>query len=240
LNAQGLVVVVIPTYGEAANMPELLLRMAELPEARRYQVLVVDDDSGDGIVEALARLPPLPQSVTLVRRTGPKGRGCAGREGFQLALDRGAELIVEMDGDCSHDPEDIPRLVAAAADCDAVFGSRLVPGGADGERILSRKILTRLANFYARIALGLPLRDPNSGFRCYRREALEAIGVGSLRSKDCEIVQEIAYLLRLRGLRVREIPVAFHARRHGKTTKTFRDGWNCFWATLLLRFRADA
>ena len=239
MSAEGLVVVVIPTYGEAANLPELLLRMAELPDARRWQVLVVDDDSGDGIAEALARLPPLTLPVTLVRRVGPKGRGLAGREGFRLALDRGAELIVEMDGDGSHDPAYIPRLIAAAAECDAAFGSRLVPGGSDGERIMSRKLFTHLANWYVRAVLGLSLRDPNSGFRCYRRSALEAIGVDSLRSKGCEIVQETAYLLHRRGLRVREVPVAFHERRHGKTTKTIRDIWNCFRTTLLLRFRAD-
>ncbi|MFI5361364.1 MAG: glycosyltransferase [Elusimicrobiota bacterium] len=231
------VVVVIPTFGEAANIPELLLRMAELPDARRWRALIVDDDSGDGIALALARLPPLPLEVALVRREGPKGRGRAGREGFQLALDGGAELIVEMDGDGSHDPADIPRLIAATEDCDAAFGSRFVAGGSDGERILSRKIFTRLANLFVRAVLGIPLLDPNSGFRCYRRAALEAIGAASLRSQDCEIVQETAWRLSRRGLRIREIPVDFHERRSGKTTKTLRDVRNCFWTTLLLRLQ---
>ncbi len=229
----------MPTYGEAANAPEVVRRLAESPDARRWEVLVMDDDSGDGIAAALARLPPLPLAVTLVRRAPPKGRGLAGRDGFRLALERGAEWIVEMDADGSHDPADVPRLLAAADDCDAVLGSRLVPGGADGERSAWRKTFTRLANLYARAVLGLDLRDPNSGFRCYRRRALEAVGVESLESADCEIVQETAYKMRRRGLRVREIPVAFHERLHGRTTKTARDVWNCFRGALRLRLLGD-
>ena len=212
-------IVVIPTYNERENIGPLL--RAVLAAEERLDALVVDDDSPDGtarVAQELARTTP---RVQILVRYRDRGRGSAGREGFLECLRLGYGLICEMDADFSHNPADIPRLLAAAQDADVVIGSRLVAGGSEEGRTWARTLVTLLASAYLRLALGVPrVRDCTSGFRCFRREALEQANVASLRSRGPSIVTEL--LFRCRRLRIREVPIDFRDRRAGRSKFSFR------------------
>jgi dolichol-phosphate mannosyltransferase len=173
----------------------------------------------------------------VIERAGPRGRGYAGRDGFLAALERGADFVIEMDGDLSHDPRYIPQLLAAAASCDVVLGSRFVRGGSDTDRALWRRLLTLAANLFIRIVLGTTVRDANSGFRCFRREALETIDPKSLRSPGPAIVQEVLFRAHRRGLRIGEIPVVFADRARGDSKLGWLELWQGYVAVLRLRAR---
>lgn len=233
-------VVLIPTLNEAENIVPLLHELDALSHGAPLEVLVVDDASSDGTAERVRAFAKDHPHVSLLAREAPHGRGHAGREGFMRALERGADVVLEMDGDGSHDPQYIPDLLGALEPGGAVFGSRGVPGGHDDERNPWRKTFTHLANFYARWTLGVALGDPNSGFRAYTREALEALHPETLTSAGCEIVQETTARLRAAGVPVREMAVTFRERRHGKTKKTFADVVTCFAAALRLRLGGGA
>jgi dolichol-phosphate mannosyltransferase len=228
-------VLIVPTYNESENVVPLLeaLRDLALPG---LEVLVVDDASPDGTgarVRAFAEQHPF---VSVLERTGPRGRGHAGRDGYRVALDRGADLVIEMDADLSHDPRDLPRLVAAAASHDVVLGSRFVPGGSDSDRALWRRVLTLAANFYIRVMFGIAVRDANSGYRCFRREALLAIDPARLRSPGPALIQEVLFRAHRCGLRVGEIPVSFADRVRGDS----KLGWLELWQGYVTVFRLRA
>jgi dolichol-phosphate mannosyltransferase len=228
--------VVVPTYNESENVGPLLEAIAALA-VPGLEVIVVDDASPDGTagrVRAFAREHPF---AHVIERRGPKGRGYAGREGFLAALERGADLVVEMDGDLSHDPRYIPRLLAAAQTHDVALGSRFVHGGRDTERALWRRVLTIAANFYIRLVFGTSVRDANSGFRCFSRRALEAIDVKSLRSPGPAIVQEVLFRAHRKGLRIAEIPVRFAERARGDSKLGWPQLWQSYWIVLRLRLR---
>lgn len=214
-------VVTVPTYDERENVGPLIEALLALP-VEDLEVVVVDDDSPDGtwrVVEEYAGRPGA--RVHLVRRTRERGRGHAGKAGFELALERGAERVVEMDGDFSHDPAAIPELLAALEDGDLVLGSRGVGGAADVERGLARRVLTRCANAYARLLLGVRVRDCNSGFRAYRREVLVAV-VPKLRAAGPAIVHEVLFHAHRAGFRIREVPIAFRERAGGESKLGWR------------------
>jgi dolichol-phosphate mannosyltransferase len=152
----------------------------------------------------------------VIRRASPRGRGLAGREGYLAALERGADAVVEMDADFSHDPELLPKLLGELqAGADVVLGSRFVPGGSDDDRGWVRRAITVLANSFTRSVLGLGVGDCNSGYRGFRRTALEAIDPASLTSKGPAIVQEVLYRAHRAGLRIVEVPLRFVDRQHG-------------------------
>jgi dolichol-phosphate mannosyltransferase len=207
--------VIIPTYNERENIGALVRAIFGL-EIRGLEVLVVDDSSPDGTAEAVRTLQREFPDLKLLVRTGPAGRGLAGREGFLECLKMGADYVIEMDGDFSHDPRHIPALLAAMERCDLAVGSRRVPGGSD-ERVWPRVWLTRAANAYARALLGAPVLDMNSGFRCFNRRALEAVRPETLRSTGPSIVHEALIRVRRAGLRVEEIPIVFRDRSRGAT-----------------------
>ena len=229
-------VVIVPTYDESENVVPLLEAIRDLA-VPGLEVLVVDDASPDGtaaLVRAFAERHPF---ADVLERTGPRGRGHAGRDGYLAALERGADLVIEMDGDLSHDPRYLPQLIAATAAHDVVLGSRFVPGGSDTDRALWRRVLTVAANFYIRVMFGIAVRDANSGYRCFRREALLAIDPRRLRSAGPAIVQEVLFRAERCGLRVGEVPVAFVERARGDSKLGWLELWQGYVTVLRLRAR---
>lgn len=208
------VLAILPTYNEAANIGRLLEELYALG-LPGFGAVVVDDASPDGTAAVVRGLRGRLPDLHLLERDGPAGRGLAGRDGFLFALRSGARRIVEMDADFSHQPRFVPRLVAAADDCDLAIGSRLVSGGADDDRPRARRLLTTAANAYARGLLGLPVLDANSGFRCFTRRALEAVDPATLRSTGPSIVHETLWRAARAGLRIREVPIEFVDRKEG-------------------------
>jgi dolichol-phosphate mannosyltransferase len=227
-------VLLIPTYDEKDNITPLLQAIAELA-IPGLEVLVVDDCSPDGTAEAVDIFARDHAFVSLLCRAGSRGRGNAGREGYLTALARGADLILEMDADFSHHPRYLPALIAAADEYDVVLGSRFVSGGEDADRARWRKVVTLLANFYIRVMFGISVRDANSGYRCFRRQALERIDPASLQSAGPAIVQEVLFRAQRRGLRVGEIPVVFTDRVRGDSKLGFRQLYQGYVAVLRLR-----
>jgi dolichol-phosphate mannosyltransferase len=230
------IVVIVPTYDESENVVPLLEAIRELDVAG-LEVLVVDDASPDGTAALVRAYGARHPFASVLARSGPRGRGHAGREGYLAALARGAELVIEMDGDLSHDPRYLPALIAAAKSHDVVLGSRFVPGGSDTDRVLWRRVLTVAANFYIRVVFGIAVRDANSGYRCFRRAALEAIDPTRLRSAGPAIVQEVLFRAHRCGLRVGEIPVAFVERARGGSKLGWLQLWQGYVTVLRLRAR---
>jgi dolichol-phosphate mannosyltransferase len=233
------VVCTLPTYNEAGNIVRLARELLALgPE---YEVLVMDDDSPDGtwrLVQEELRTEP---RLHLLHRRTDRGRGRAGRDGFVEALRMGAEIVVEMDADFSHQPRFVPALVAelgGPADVGLVLGSRGVEGGRDAERTPWRRLLTVCANAYIRVVLGIRVRDCNSGFRAWRRETLERIRVGETFSQGPAIVQELLFKTARAGIRIVELPIEFTQRAAGESTLTLRALLQGYLTVLELRWMA--
>ncbi len=218
------IVCTLPTYNEAGNIEALARELLALgPE---FEVLVIDDHSPDGtwrIVEELAVKEP---RIQLLHRTTERGRGRAGREGFVRALAAGADIVIEMDADFSHHPRHVPEMIAKLTEpgdrYGLVLGSRAVAGGQDADRGLFRQWLTKCANLYIRVLLGVPVRDCNSGFRAWKRATLERIDVANTQSPGPAIVQELLYKTARAKIGIAEVPIVFENRRHGESTLTFR------------------
>jgi dolichol-phosphate mannosyltransferase len=230
------IVVTIPTYDEVENIGALVT--AVLAQDPRIEVLVADDDSPDGtakVVEAMAAADP---RVHLLLRTTDRGRGRAGRDAFVRALEFGADLVFEMDADFSHHPRHIPAMVEALDKADVVLGSRQVQGGSDLGRPAWRVLLTRASNTYVRWLLRVPVRDCNSGFRAFRRSALEAIDAAHATSAGPAIVHELLYKAALRDLRITEVPIVFRERELGTSTLTFSKLLRSYVSVLKLKARA--
>ena len=209
------IVVVIPTYNELESIESLIREVLSL--SLGLNILVVDDDSPDGTGAIVSRLAEESPRVRLLTRKKRKGRGSAGVDGFKMALEMGADLIVEMDGDFSHHPRHIPDLVANANNYQVVLGSRFVAGGADRDRGMLRQMVTRLAGLYVRTSLGIKIRDVSSGYRCFRREVFEKVDLEDMISAGPAIVLEILYKVCLNGFGVKEVPIIFEDRRQGQT-----------------------
>ena len=211
----GRVVVVIPTYNEAENLRWIVGRVRAA--APSVDVLVVDDGSPDGtgdLADALAADDP---HVAVVHRTQKAGLGAAYLHGFAVALERGYDVVGEMDADGSHRPEQLPQLLDALAGADLVIGSRWVPGGSVVNWPLSRKALSLGGNLYARLALGIPVRDVTAGFRLFRRTTLEAIDLGSVESSGYCFQADLAWRTAQAGLRIVEVPIEFVERVRGES-----------------------
>jgi dolichol-phosphate mannosyltransferase len=211
---------IIPTYNEAENVSGIVeaagVQLARAaPEG--YRVLVVDDNSPDGTGAIAQELADRHDWVEVLHRPGKAGLGQAYIAGFEHALSRGAELLVEMDADFSHDPRYIPELIAAAQDADLVLGSRYVAGGGVRDWGLLRRMISRGGGAYARLILGVPVRDLTGGFKCIRRAVLEAIDLPSVRAEGYVFQIEVTYRAILAGFRVREIPIVFTDRTVGSS-----------------------
>jgi len=209
-------VIVIPTYNEAPNLERLVREIRAIVPGS--QVLVVDDASPDGTGEIADRLAAADPAVRALHRSPPRGRGLAGRDGYLEALRLGADVVVEMDADFSHDPRLLPRFLSAIGNgADVVLGSRFVTGGSDRDRSLWRRAVTLLANAYIRVVLGVPVGDCNSGYRAFRRSTLEAIRPDTLVSAGPSIVQEVLYRVHRAGASIEEIPLEFVDRKDGES-----------------------
>lgn len=213
--ANGTVCMVMPTYDEVANLPWVVGRLRDShPDVH---VLVVDDASPDGTGEVADRLAAADAGVRVVHRSGKGGLGAAYLHGFRVALDAGYDVIGEMDADGSHQPEQLHRLLDALTEADLVVGSRWVPGGRVVDWPLTRRALSRAGNGYVRLLLGLAVRDATAGFRLYRRETLEKIELGTVRSTGYVFQTDLVVRVVRAGLVVREVPIDFVERVRGNS-----------------------
>jgi dolichol-phosphate mannosyltransferase len=211
------VVAMIPTYNEAENIHDLVAAIRALPVEGGVEVLVADDNSPDGTGAIVKNMAAADPGVHLLLRLKRRGRGAGGIDGFKAALALGADLVVEMDGDLSHQPKSIPSLVDATRDLDLVLGSRFVKGGRDADRGPVRRLITFLVRVFIRRRFRMPVRDVSSGFRCFRREVLEALDLDDLISTGPSVVLETLYKAHLLGFRIGEVPIEFVDRTRGKT-----------------------
>ena len=216
------ITVVIPTYNEAENLPKLVSVLFSLP--LELSVLVVDDNSPDGtgdLAEGLARQHA--GRMAVLHRAGKLGLRSAYIEGFQIAFEQGADAVVQMDADFSHDPQVLVEMADHIASCDVAVGSRYVKGGSvDRQWPLWRKGLSAFGNFYARTILHFPLRDVTTGFRMWRREALQGMPLDRIRSNGYIFLVEMAYVAYLMGYKITEVPIYFADRRWGKSKMSFK------------------
>jgi glycosyltransferase involved in cell wall biosynthesis len=212
---------VLPTYNEVENIAEVLRTVRKMvPDAG---ILVVDDASPDGTADLAEGVAAEIGDARILRRAGKKGLGSAYREGFALAMDDGAEVLVEMDSDLSHDPADLPALLAAVEHgADLAIGSRYVPGGSIPNWSWHRVMLSRWGNRYAAGTLGLAVNDATAGFRAYRATALHTINLSRVRAEGYGFQIEMTYRLVRRGGRVVEVPIAFVDRVRGTSKMSSR------------------
>jgi dolichol-phosphate mannosyltransferase len=227
--------VVLPTYNEAENLERIVAAILEqLPESRR--VLIVDDNSPDGTGEIADRLAAS-DDVSVLHRPKKEGLGPAYLAGFRVALDAGAELLIEMDADFSHDPHHLPALLRAIENADLAIGSRYVPGGGITDWGPMRRFISRGGSAYARISLGIGIRDLTGGFKCFRREVLESIDLDSIESRGYAFQVETTYRAIKRGFRVVEVPIVFRDRREGNSKMSRAIVAEAMWRVPAMRFR---
>jgi dolichol-phosphate mannosyltransferase len=229
---------VLPTYNEAGNVEPLVrAALANLPPGSR--LLVVDDNSPDGTGEIAERLAAeLP--VEVLHRAGKEGLASAYIAGFEHVLDRGADLVLQMDADFSHDPRDLRRLVAASEEADLVLGSRYVAGGGVEDWSLVRQVISRGGSVYAHLVLGIEVKDLTGGFKCFRRQVLESIDVDGISSQGYAFQVEMTYRALQGGFKVLEIPIVFRDRRVGSSKMSRAIVLEAAWRVPLLRRRRKA
>jgi dolichol-phosphate mannosyltransferase len=232
---------ILPTYNEAENVRAIVtasgvVLASAAPEG--FRVLVVDDGSPDGTGEIADELAAEHGWVEVLHRSEKNGIGPAYLAGFAHALDHGAGFLMEMDSDFSHDPADLARLLAAVrGDADLALGSRYVPGGGVSDWGLLRRFVSQGGSTYARLVLGLRVRDLTGGFKCFRREVLEAIHFEGVRSQGYAFQVELTYRAVQAGFRVREVPIIFRDRQHGQSKMSWRIAAEAMWLVPRLRFR---
>jgi dolichol-phosphate mannosyltransferase len=229
-------IVVVPTYNEAENIGRLVPQI--LAQDPRLSVLVVDDSSPDGTGDVVRGLADFGGRVQLLTRQSKEGLGPAYRAGFKWVLDNtDHDAIFEMDADFSHDPAALPQFLREIAVCDLVVGSRYLHGITVVNWPLTRLILSVGANIYAQRITGLPIKDCTGGFKCFRREVLEAMPLDRIKSDGYSFQIEMNYHVWKRGFRIREIPIMFVDRQVGVSKMSRRIIWEAAWMVWALRFR---
>ena len=226
--------VCLPTYNERENLEPMLRALGELD----VRVLVIDDNSPDGTGRLADRLSQELDYVDVLHRPSKEGLGPAYIAGFRRALADGAEPILEMDCDFSHDPKDVPRLIAATEDADLALGSRYVEGGEVADWGAVRRAISAAGSLYARVLLSVQVRDLTGGFKCYRRTVLETIDLDAIDSKGYAFQIETTYRALRAGFRVVEVPIRFVDREAGGSKMSRSIVLEAIWKVPLLRLRA--
>jgi dolichol-phosphate mannosyltransferase len=232
---------ILPTYNEAENVEAIVAAAGGVladaaPEG--FHVLVVDDGSPDGTGALADALAAEHEWVHVLHRSEKNGIGPAYLAGFRHALDHGAGYVMEMDSDFSHDPADLARLLAVVrSGADLALGSRYVPGGGVRDWGLLRRVISEGGSTYARLVLGLKVRDLTGGFKCFRREVLEAIHFDGVRSQGYAFQVELTYRAVQAGFTVREVPIVFRDRQRGQSKMSWRIAVEAMWLVPRLRFR---
>ena len=233
---------VLPTYNEAENLEAFAARV--LPEleraSRRPHLLVVDDDSPDGTGRIAARLGTADPRISVLHNGSKRGLGRAYTAGFKHALAAGADLVMQMDADFSHDVADVPSLAAATGEADLVIGSRYVQGGGVADWSLGRRSLSRGGCWYARKVLGIDVRDLTSGFKCYRSSVLSALELDTVRANGYVFQIEMTHRAVHAGYRVAEVPIWFADRRAGTSKMTATVALEAVWKVPALRAGASS
>jgi dolichol-phosphate mannosyltransferase len=231
---------ILPTYNEAENIEAIVRAAGAVLEAAApegFRVLVVDDGSPDGTGDIADGLAAQQEWVQVLHRSEKNGIGPAYLAGFRHALKNGAGYVMEMDSDFSHDPADLARLLQAAHEgADLVLGSRYVPGGGVSDWGLLRRFISEGGSTYARIVLGLKVRDLTGGFKCFRRETLEVIDFDSVRSQGYAFQVELTYRAVRAGFKVQEVPIVFRDRQLGQSKMSWRIAAEAMWLVPRLRF----
>lgn len=228
---------VIPTYNEAGNIERMLQKIFSL-NLPKLEVLIVDDNSPDGTAELVALRSKFDPRVHLIKRAGKLGLGTAYVAGFQHALQNGYDLILEMDADFSHNPEDLPRLLQSMDEHDLVIGSRYVSGVNVINWPLSRLLLSVFASWYTRLITRMPIQDCTSGFKCFHRRVLEAINLDRVVSNGYAFQIELHYKAWRRGFRIVEIPIVFTERLSGRSKMSRQIQYEAALMVWKLRLRA--
>ncbi len=227
------IMVVVPTYNERANLEELIPRvLGQLPD---IELLVVDDGSPDGTGEYADSVAAEDPRVHVLHRPGKMGLGSAYVHGFTQALNTDAELIIQMDADFSHNPDEIPNLVEQAREYDVVLGSRYITGANVVNWPLRRLFLSYFANVYTHIVTGLPLRDSTGGFKCFHRKVLGKIELSTIRSDGYSFQIEVNFRSWRKGFSMVEIPIVFVDRHSGTSKMSRRIVWEAMWLVWRLR-----
>ncbi len=227
------IMVVVPTYNERQNIEELIPKV--LGQVEGTEILVVDDGSPDGTGEYVDSVAAQDPRVHALHRPSKMGLGSAYVNGFRHALDAGADLIVQMDADFSHDPNVIPELVKRTETHDVVLGSRYITGANVVNWPLRRLFLSYFANVYTHIITGLPLRDSTGGYKCFRRNVLEALDLGSIRSDGYSFQIEVNFRCWRKGFSILEIPIVFVDRHSGTSKMSRRIVHEAMWLVWRLR-----
>ncbi|MBD0281551.1 MAG: polyprenol monophosphomannose synthase [Thermoleophilaceae bacterium] len=231
---------ILPTYNEVENLEPLVQALLPRLESTglTHRILVVDDNSPDGTGDEADRLAREVAHVEVLHRAHKQGLGRAYLAGFEVALGAGAELVMEMDADFSHDPADVPRLIAAANAADLVLGSRYVPGGGVANWGMARRMVSRGGCAYARLVLGIPVRDLTGGFKCFHRRVLETLDLNGVHANGYGFQIELTYKAVRAGYTVMEVPIVFRERRRGVSKMTPRIALEAVWKVPGLRLRA--
>jgi len=228
----------LPTYNERENLEAMVRALGAVLDTSRDGVLVIDDSSPDGTGEIADRLAVELPWVSVLHRERKEGIGPAYIAGFRHLLASEADLVLEMDCDFSHDPRDVPRLIAATAEADLVLGSRYVKGGGTENWGLLRRFVSRGGCIYAQVLLSVGIRDLTGGFKCFRRGALESIDLDALSAHGYAFQIETTYRVLRKRLRVQEVPIRFVERRAGASKMTGSIVAEAIWKVPLLRLRA--
>jgi dolichol-phosphate mannosyltransferase len=230
--------VVVPTYNERENIDALIAALQGIGE--RVDILVVDDNSPDGTASLVQQLMQSRGGIYLMLRPGKGGIGSAYKEAFTFALGQSWRYICQMDADFSHSPEDVLQLLESCRKgVDVTIGSRYILGGKVVGWSLWRRLLSRTANFTAQVLLRSELSDLTSGFKCFKREALEQINLGRITSESYIFQVEMNHRARQKEMRIEQLPICFTERRQGKSKLSIKDAWFGIWQLLrlVLRFK---
>ncbi len=227
--------VIVPTYNERDNLPPLAQRVLSLPVP--VDLLVVDDNSPDGTGKLADELAAKHPQIHVLHRAEKNGLGRAYIAGFKWALEQGYEFIMEMDGDFSHNPDDIPKFLEAAKNADLVLGSRYCNGIRVINWPLSRLVLSMGAGMYVRVITGMPFSDPTGGFKCFRRRALESLDLDAVRSNGYSFQIELSHKIWRQGMTVGEVPIIFTDRFQGSSKMSGHIVWEAIWMVWRLWFQ---